>query len=157
MRLSHKIIALVCLISLASGCRTSMEGELVRRPSVKKDPCAGRLHDVCGHLLQYYAIHMQLPPTPAALRSSGSLPLPPLVCPASGKPYVYDPNGVHVSNRPGRVVLYDPEPSHWGMRWAILIGPSVGGANITARVILLPEEEFAPASEKRAGVKPGPG
>ena len=135
MKTNPKLITLACVIGLAAGCQTT-EPDLVRQPSVKKDPCAERLHDISGHLLLCYSTHRKLPPTPAELASDGGLPLPPLVCPASGKPYVYNPDGVSIPNLPGRLVLYDPEPSHSGMRWGILVGPSADGASITARVIL---------------------
>ena len=135
MKTNPKLIALACVIGLAAGCQPAEPG-LGRQPSVKKDPCAERLHDICGHLLLYYSTHGKLPPTPAELTSDDGLPLPPLVCPASGKPYVYNPDGVSIPNLPGRLVLYDPEPSHSGMRWGILVAPSADGASITARVIL---------------------
>ncbi len=145
MRLDRKLIAVACLTGvMAAGCPPAAEPVAVQvhRPSVKKDLCAERLHDVCGALLMYYATRRQLPPTLAALQSAADEPLPPLVCPASGKPYVYTPAGVSVPNRVGRVVMYDPEPSHSGMRWAVLAAPSADG-NITARVILVADKDLA--------------
>ena len=159
MNPSRKLMALACrvgswaLVALACGCEVT-EPAMVPPPSVRKDPCAERLHDVCGHLLLYYASHKRLPPTLAELKSALAMRPPPLVCPASGKPYVYDPAGVSIPGRPGRLALYDPEPSHSGMRWAIMVGTPADGANVTARVILLPESEFAPANASGHG--PGP-
>lgn len=146
MNPSRKLMALACrvgpwaLMALACGCEVT-EPEMVRPPSVRKDPCAERLHDVCGHLLLYYASHRKLPPTLAELKSTRTMGLPPLACPASGKPYVYDPAGLSIPGRPGRLVLYDPEPSHSGMRWGILVGTPADGANITARVVLVAEKD----------------
>jgi hypothetical protein len=41
-------------------------------------------------------------------------------CPVSGKPYVYEPRGIpRGQGRPGYLVLFDAEPSHSGMRWAV--------------------------------------
>ena len=136
-------MALVGLAGLAFGCKPAAEPELVQRPSVRKDPCADRLHDVCGDLLFYYAAHRALPPTVAVLQSAGGGLARPLVCPSSGKPYVYRPKGIVIPGRTGRVVLYDSEPAHAGMRWAVLVTPAAGGAEITARVILVPEKDFA--------------
>jgi len=135
-----------CLVAalLVIGCRPAGP-DIDRRPSVKKDLCAERLHDVCGHLLLYYRIHRKLPATLADLRASADLPMPPLVCPVSEKPYVYDPAGLSITGQRGRLVLYDPQPSHSGMRWGILVRPSADGSSITARVILVDEKEFAPA------------
>ena len=143
MRLAPKLVAVACLAAIvATGCPPAAEPVAVHRPSLKNDPCAERLHDICGALLMYYATRRQLPPTPAALRSTAGVPLPPLVCPASGKPYVYTPAGVPIPQRTGRVVMYDPQPSHSGMRWAVLATPSPDG-NITARVILVADKDLA--------------
>jgi hypothetical protein len=155
----RKLMALACragswaLVVLACGCQVT-EPAAVRPRSLGKDPCAERLHDVCGHLLLYYASHKRLPPTLAELKSTPTMPLPPLVCPASGKPYVYDPAGVSIPGRPGRLVLYDPEPSHSGMRWAVMVGTPADATNVTTRVILLPESEFAPANASGDGSGP---
>ena len=152
MKLNPKLTALSCLIALASGCGPAEpDPGLVRRPSIRKDACGERLHDVCGHLLLYHATHGKLPTTLAALPSAGGLPLPPLVCPVSGKAYVYNPKGLRIANRPGRLVLYDPEPSHSGMRWAILVGTSSDGGSITARAILVSDKEVTSAAGR-----PGP-
>ncbi len=154
MKPSPERAALVCWIGLAvlaAGCQTS-EPPMVRRPSVRKDPCAERLHDLCGHLLLYYSTHGRLPPTLADLKPTGGLPLPPLVCPASEKPYVYDPTGLTIAHQPGRLVVYDPEPSHSGMRWGILVRKTTDGSSPTARVILVDEGEFTSAG----GAGPGP-
>ncbi len=141
-----KLIALASLIAPTSGCQKTTDNGVVRRPSVRKDPCAERLHNICGHLLLYYSTHRKLPPTLEGLHPTTGLPLPPLVCPVSEKPYVYDPDGVPIPNFPGRLVVYDPEPTHSGMRWGILVGASAGAPNITARVILVPEKDFGEAS-----------
>ena len=88
------------------------------------------------------------------LPSTGDLPLPPLVCPVSGKAYVYSPDGMPIANRPGRLVLYDPEPSHSGMRWGILVGTSSDGESITARAILVSDKEVTSAAG-RSGPQAG--
>ena len=147
MKLDPKLTAVCCLAAMASGCRPAEpEPGPVRRPSIRRDVCGERLHDICGHLLLYHAVHKRLPPTLADLPPTGDLPLPPLVCPVSGKAYIYNPNGLPIANRPGRLVMYDPEPSHSGMRWGILVGTSSDGGSITARAILVSDKEVTSAA-----------
>ena len=146
MKPNPRRLAVACGIVLAAGCQT-VEPQAVRRPSARKDACAERLHDVCEHLLLYYSTHRKLPPTLDQFKSAAGPTLPPLVCPASGRPYVYDAEGVAIPGRPGRVVLYDPEASHSGMRWGILVGAPSAGVNMTARVILLADDELVSPAE----------
>lgn len=141
--------------AFAAGCRMEENSiPVVQRPSVRMDPCAERLHDICGHLLLYHSVHNKLPPTLEQLRPAGDVPLPPLVCPVSGKAYTYDPAGLASPDGKGRLVMYDPQPSHSEMRWAIMVATPADGAGVTARVILLPESEFAPANAAGPGAKP---
>ena len=131
--------------ALAAGCQTPAPQP--QPLSILADPCAERVHDICGRLLLYYSVHKRLPPTLEELSHGESLSSLPLVCPVSNKPYAYRPAGLSVPGRQGRLVLYDPEPSHAGMRWGILVGTPASGGLITANVILLSEKEFASAGE----------
>jgi len=117
------------------------------RPNVLTDPCAERLHNLCGNLLLYYSAHKKLPPALEDLISAGSFSRSPAVCPVSNRPYVYDPAGLPLPKRRGRLVLYDPLPSHAKMRWGILVGPPAPGGLITANVVLVSEEELTAARE----------
>jgi hypothetical protein len=85
------------------------------------DACSDRLDQLCGRLMVYYATYRRLP---AQLEDLGTPadPLPPdaLVCPVSKKPYVYDPAGVRVLGLQGRLIVYDYDPCHDGLRWGIL-------------------------------------
>ena len=126
---------------LAGGCGPQPP-DAVHRSAVATDACADRMHEILGHVLLYYAAHRKLPPTAEALVAAGGGRVPPLACPISGKAYVYDPKGLPIAGRKGAVVLYDPEPSHWGMRWGILIEPPAGSPGLSARVILLNERNF---------------
>ena len=137
------LMAWALVAALAGGCQLPQPEP--PRPSVRVDPCAERLHDVCGHLLLYYATHKRLPPSLDALKATGPLPLSPLVCPVSGKPYVYDSRGLAIPDRPGRLVLYDAEPSHSGMRWGIMVKRPEGGAIMTG-VTQVTEKEMASAT-----------
>jgi len=149
------LAAAVALAVLADGCQKQAATPEVRRPSLEKDPCAERLHDLSGRLLLYYAAHHRLPETLAALPPLDPAHPTPTVCPASGKPYVYRPKGLAISGRPGRLVLYDPEPSHAGMRWGVFIDKAPGANRLTARVILLPED-WIPTAEDAAAPEPAP-
>jgi hypothetical protein len=127
----------VLLATVAGGCQTPATAR--SKPGAEIDPCAERLHDLCGHLLLYASLHGQLPERLADLKRVSTDPLPVPTCPVSGMPYVYNPEGLAVPGRPGRLVLYDAAPSHCGMRWGILADAAAEGQPLTARVILLPE------------------
>lgn len=136
MNRSVSLAVLVCWLAVAAaGCQTGA----ARRAGAVVDPCAGRLHDLSGRLLFYYSLHGALPAALEDLASADPTPLPPLVCPVSGKPYVYNRDGLPVRGRPGRAVLYDAAPTHSGMRWAALADPPIEGRALTTCVLLLPE------------------
>ena len=112
------------------------------------DDCATQLHNICGPLLTYYAINRRLPSQLEELRNApGADADLSFTCPASGKPYVYRPEGVTVvvtvpqkrnENRPdfrGHVILFDPEPSHSGHHWAIAIDEPKLGQPFLAKVV----------------------
>lgn len=108
------------------------------------DACATRLHDLCGPLLLYYGIRHHLPEQLEELsRLPGFEGIRDFTCPVSGKPYVYDPDGTISSAPPSRVILYDPEPSHSGLRWAVSIIEPDGDAPLVTKVIALPEAYFS--------------
>lgn len=132
------ILAIVCVLS---GCRVAGR----RESWAPVDPCRDRLHQISGHLLLYYAAHGQLPPTLDRLPRLGDQgELPPLVCPVSGKSYVYDRDGIAAPDGRGRVVLYDAEPVHSGMRWGITVAPVGEGGGMSAQVLMLPAQWPAP-------------
>ena len=126
------------LAALAAGCRTAAPA--ARRPSVEADACAERLHDLSGRLLLHYSLHRRLPETLEALATPGPEQPVPLVCPVSGKPYVYRPEGLQVPGRPGRLVLYDAAACHSGMRWGVFVDDAGDARRLIARVILIPDE-----------------
>ena len=161
MRSSRNAVACLCgglamAVALAAGgCgrATNAEPE-VRRPSLQEDPCARRLHDLSGRLLLYYAQHGRLPASLDALPPLDAANPTPAVCPASGRPYVYEPAGVRVPDQPGRLVLYDAQPSHAGMRWGVFVDEAPGGRRLTARVLLVPEETFRAAEAEPPAATP---
>jgi len=139
----------LALGALAVGCQMpETPVPSVRKPSVRIDPCAERLHDVCGQLLLHYSLNKKLPGTLNELKPMGPEAPPPLVCPVSAEPYVYNPDGLRIPGRPGRLVLYDAVPCHSGMRWGILVGDPEGGTTLTLRVVMLPEESVLSAGKQ---------
>lgn len=112
-------------------------------PISNTDPCAERLHDACEPLLLYYAIHRRLPEKLEELRAvPGGNPSLSLVCPVSQKPYIYNRTGLRTADQGGVIIMYDPEPSHSGLRWAISITESGGSQPLITRVVAVPEARF---------------
>jgi len=132
------LLMAVVLTVFAAGCRMPAGGATGASSGV--DPCAERLHDISGHLLIYYSANRRLPASLDELRALVGPDGPPLVCPLSGLPYTYDPSGPEVPGQPGRLLLYDSEPTHAGARWGIVMAEPAGAAPLTSRVVLLPED-----------------
>jgi hypothetical protein len=148
---------LVCTFAIAglmlcfAGCGATTPGRAARAsspsatsqraagvPNLNTDPCATRLHDLCGPLLLYYKEHQHLPPALADLaQTPGFSEIGELACPQSHQAYVYVPNGLSIPGVPGTVVVYDPLPSHAGWRWAITVVPGPGP--LVTKVIALPK------------------
>ena len=107
------------------------------------DPCAMRLHDICGALLLYYQQNHTLPKRLDDLANSPLLEgQDALVCPVSKQPYLYNPVGITTAETRARIICYDPTPAHAGYRWAIsIIEPEENGPLVT-KVIGLPESHF---------------
>lgn len=115
-------------------------------PNSNTDPCAMRLHDICGALFMYYAIHHDLP---AKVEDLAEVPgfenVRDFTCPASGRAYIYNPIGVvSTGGASARLIIYDPSPVHAEMRWAIsVIEPKDPNAALIAKVVALPESNFS--------------
>lgn len=145
-------IGCVLFIAAAFGCQVD-QGSLrsARRPSVKPDPCAEQLHDLCGQLLLYHSRHGRLPASLGELAPGEGDEAARPACPVSRLAYMYNPEGVSVPNQPGRLVVYDATACHSGMRWSISVDEAGGGRTLTARVMLLPEDALRSALETLGG------
>jgi len=111
------------------------------------DPCANRLHDLCGPLLLYFNAQRRLPDKLEDLSQvPGFENIRDFTCPVSGKPYVYDPKGLAGLEPGSRVIIYDPLPSHSGMRWGVAVTIPGNDDPLIAKVIGLPESKFAHAA-----------
>jgi hypothetical protein len=125
------------------------------QPHSTVDACSENLHELAGYLLEYYAIHHQ---EPASLDQLAPLAGHPILvtCPVSKLPYVYVPQGLSIPGEANQLILYDPEPSHAGHRWAIFTRPAQGAAPVGLWVSQISEaslrkyqasQQNAPASE----------
>ncbi|HTL29609.1 MAG TPA: hypothetical protein VL282_10315 [Tepidisphaeraceae bacterium] len=103
------------------------------------DPCAMRLHDICGPLLLFYGTHRRIPSNLQELKDEFS-DLPELVCPVSKLPYVYDPEGKVGTDPRTRIILYDAKPVHSGIRWGIGLVEAEPGAAPVAKVVAVPNQ-----------------
>ncbi len=142
-----------CLLVLAAplaGCKFErVEPEPTSAGQIPMlDPCAERLHDIAGTLLLYCAATGDLPPDTAAIKHTGGEACPPLECPISKEPYVYNPAGLTIPGQPGLLVLYDATPSHNGKRWGLIVGQAVRNKPLEVRVILLPEKAVVTSPTK---------
>lgn len=126
-------------------------------PISATDPCATRLHDLCGPLLQYYALNRRLPDRLDELQAlAGPDPAIAFDCPVSGRAYVYVPGGFAWGDKPGFIVLHDAEPSHSGFRWAVVVEEPRGAQPLVTRVVAVPEPLFLSPARVGGGVDPAP-
>jgi len=155
MNRSASLLGLACcaaLATLALGCQTAAPA--ARKTGAEIDPCAERLHEISGALLLYCSVNGKLPDTLADLKGADSAPLPPLVCPVSGKPYIYNRDGISVQGRLGRLVVYDSTPSHSGKRWGILADLGAGYKPLSSKVVLIPDGP-AFSAPRKPELRPG--
>jgi hypothetical protein len=143
------------LAVMAAGCTfvpVKPEPKATLGPAL--DPCASRLHDVAGSLLLYYATHNAIPPDLAGVKQASGEACPPLQCPLSGEPYVYNPMGIEIHGLPGLVVLHDATACHDGNKWGLVASQMGPGKPLQVQVLLLPAGAFpAPPAPGEPGVK----
>jgi hypothetical protein len=108
------------------------------------DPCAERLHALCGPLLMYYKLNRKLPAAIEDLQDiAGPDPDVEFTCPESGKPYVLFTTRLPRGHDPGFILISDAEPSHLGLRWAISVEePRNTAEPLITRVVAEPESLF---------------
>jgi len=121
----------------AAGCTWVPEKKPAPPLDLSLDPCPSRLHDIAGSLLLYYVAHENLPPDTVAIQQAGQV-CPPLECPLTHRPYVYNPYGVEISGVIGLVVMYDDAPVHDGRRWGLIVSQISPAAPLKVDVIRLP-------------------
>jgi len=105
------------------------------------DPCIDQMQDICGALLYFYRLKGRLPNEVSELAAMSQFTGPlTFTCPVSKKPYLLDREGFTVPKAPGLGFIYDPEPSHAGMRWVIVVQEKDG--NIIARPVAVAEADL---------------
>ena len=148
MMASRDLTVLAGLIVIFAAAIVGCQGQAAASlPSgarnIEFDPCAERLHDLCGRLLLYYKAHEEFPKRLANLEKDASHPS----CPKSAKTYVYNPDGLEAAHLPGRLIIYDAVPCHSGMRYGILAEPAKPGKPLIVRVVPFLETAFHWQSE----------
>jgi hypothetical protein len=116
--------------------RTEPPPQVAVNNSINTDPCATRLHDLCGPLLLYYSSNRRLPRSLDELKRLPGFEDLEFVCPASKQPYVYTPAGALSAG--ATVILADPTPAHGGIRWGISAIEAEPGRGIVTKVVVIP-------------------
>jgi hypothetical protein len=110
---------------------------------VGTDSCGVQMGNIVEALLLYCERFRQLPPSLEDLQKTRDVESPlALVCPISHKPYQYEPRGL---SRPGldkRIIIYDPQPSHDGKRWVIMMPTIHAPGALGFYLDELPEADF---------------
>ncbi|HXE55361.1 MAG TPA: hypothetical protein VN541_20220 [Tepidisphaeraceae bacterium] len=108
------------------------------------DPCAGRLHDIEGQLLNYYVQKHHWPDNIQELRGYADPgEETDYTCPVSHQPYVYVRGGLVRPGKSQRLMVYDATPAHNGMRYGIAVIYPEGRQALHFDVIGIPEPLFA--------------
>lgn len=111
--------------------------------ALHSDPCALRLQQIGGALLEYYAIHGRLPTRLEDLSTLTDLEQPlSFSCPGTGKPLVYVPSGLVRLADPQPIVLFDPTVDRARLRWVIRLRRPTPREAGTTFVEHLPESVF---------------
>lgn len=111
--------------------------------AINSDPCAARLHEISGAMLEFFAINARLPRQLDELQTLTDLDRPlSFVCPTSSKPYTYVPTGLRSADEPRLIIVYDSTADNSGQRWAILMQKPKGRQPAAMWVMSLSEPVF---------------
>ena len=143
---NNAIVAVLTGCLFIAGCNSQPAAAPAPAPALASasiEQCAANLHDLSGYLLHYYVLHRKLPATLDELRPLAAIDRPlPLVCPTSGKPYVYFAQALRSDTDPRWLLLVETEP-HDGIRNAIVGADPEGNRPLGLWVIHLDEKAFA--------------
>ncbi len=148
------LVTVVVVTTLLAGCTTTQTKSERRGlparsdgglpgPLSLDDPCAERLHNLIGPILQYVVINKRLPDSLEEVKPFGDVIDPVvLTCPVSNEPYVYVPKGLTHEKQKNLVIVHDATPAHDGRRWCITMAPHQPGQPMSLEVIDIPEVFF---------------
>jgi hypothetical protein len=150
---------------IVNGSAATPEGQASSTPQVpieralKSDPCAARLHDIGGAMLQYYALNNRLPATLEELQPLADLGRPLVFkCPASGEAYTYVPAGLRsAGDDDGRQIVLHDAKGHGGengTRWTIMMQRPRGRQAAATWVVPLTAGAFRAYAAPPAGASP---
>ena len=112
--------------------------------AVESDPCAERLHEISGALLEYYAIKRRMPNALEELQAMADIDRPlNFTCPKTGKPYGYAPDGLSSTQDDREAVVYDAAAHAGGERWVILMRRPSGRQTAALWVVPMAGPVFA--------------
>jgi hypothetical protein len=112
---------------------------------------AGRLHELAGHLLFYYAQHSSFPPSLEALDAAvPGATVTVLPDPETGLPYRYFPPGLALPGGTARLFVMAPatargSPPGVPCRWVVVMSVPEAPDLPAAQVLLVPESELKAA------------
>ena len=121
------------------------DGPVSADEAVAGDVSAGRLHDIEGTLLVYYALHHRLPGRLDELVPLADADTDLKLTAPSGRPYLYVPDGLVAPGASKRILVADPAPAaRTGVRQCILAPPvlPMAGAALSMEVVAVPEVAF---------------
>jgi hypothetical protein len=146
------------VIALSIGCQSGKPSAKAHSQSVTAPPasaqpladplaqtggCDAHLQDIAGLFLMYSLQNHRLPDSLDELKKlPGAADVGDFNCPVSGKPYLYNREGIPTRSGSGRIILYDAEPTHHGQRLALVIQESAPGGAMVTKVVELPESFF---------------
>lgn len=112
-------------------------------PTAAGDACAARLHDISGLLLLYFVSNQRLPERLEELAPLSDSPSTfQAICPASGRPYAYTPQGLPGAGTDRVLLVYDETPAHGGFRWVIVASPPQGDQPLRTFVMPYTDQKF---------------
>lgn len=156
----QSVLVLVVFAFAMSGCQSNkpanqkkQKQQTTAQPALQQQPrsnplskaggCDARLQDIGGLFLMYSLLNHRLPESLDELRTiPGASDVGDFTCPVSKQQYIYNRAGIPVPSGAGRIILYDPAPSHDGQRLCLSLSETGQGGALVVKVVALPEIFF---------------
>lgn len=143
------LAGLLAAMFLIGGCAAPADQASAAKPADRPavspsaiDPCANNLHDISGAMLVYLNLNGRFPPTLDTLEPLPGEKILFFTCPVSGRPYIFNPAGIHLVERAAYIIVYDAQPAHDGLRWAIIMDEPDPDKAPVMKVSQIPESLF---------------